>query len=66
MASQTVLTITERARSILSSGSDSLDQAISRAVDEAYENGQDLVEAGEQQLLGEVEVRFQAMAPLMT
>jgi pilus assembly protein CpaF len=64
MASQTVLTITERARSILSSGSDSLDQAISRAVDEAYESGQDLVEAGEQQLLGEVRSALSGYGPL--
>jgi len=64
MASQTVLNITERARSILSSSTESLDQAISKAVDEAYENGQDLAETAEQQVLGEVRSALSGYGPL--
>lgn len=64
MASQTVQNITERARSILSSSSESLDQAISKAVDEAYENGQGLAESGEQQVFGEVRSALSGYGPL--
>ena len=64
MASQTVQNITERARSILSSSTESVDQAISKAVDEAYENGQGLPDDGEQQLLGEVRSALSGYGPL--
>ncbi len=64
MPSQTVQNITERARSILASSSESLEHAISKAVDEAYENGQGLAESGEQQVLGEVRSALSGYGPL--
>ncbi len=64
MASQSVQNITERARSILASSPESLDQAISRAVDEAFENGQGLVQSAEQKLMGEVRSALSGYGPL--
>ena len=64
MASQSVQNITERARSILASSPESLDQAISRAVDEAFENGQGLVQSAEQKLMGEVRSALSGFGPL--
>jgi pilus assembly protein CpaF len=54
MAREAVLGITERARSILVSSPNSLDQAIAQAIDEAYETSQDLAQAIEATLAGEV------------
>lgn len=54
MAREAVLGITERARSILVSSPNSLDQAISQAIDEAYETGQGLAQSAEATLAGEV------------
>jgi pilus assembly protein CpaF len=54
MASQTVQNIAERARSILALGPESLDQAIAKAVDEAYESSQGLGVAEELNLVGEL------------
>jgi pilus assembly protein CpaF len=51
---ETVQIIAERARSLLTSGPDSIDQAISRAVDEAFESGQDLATSVERVIVGEV------------
>lgn len=54
MASQTVQFIAERARSILASGPESIDEAIAKAVDEAFENGSSLAEKGELKLVEEI------------
>jgi pilus assembly protein CpaF len=54
MARETVLGITERARSILVSSPNSLDQAISQAIDEAFETSQGLAQSAEATLAGEV------------
>ena len=54
MPRETVQIIAERARSLLTSGPDSIDQAISRAVDEAFESGQDLATSVERVIVGEV------------
>ena len=54
MPRDTVQTIAERARMLLSNGPDSIDQAISKAVDEAFENGQDLAPNIESNLVGEI------------
>jgi pilus assembly protein CpaF len=54
MPRETVQIIAERARSLLSTGPESIDQAISRAVDEAFEGGQDLASQAEVNLIGEV------------
>lgn len=52
MASQAVQNIAERARAILALGPESLDQAIARAVDEAYETSPGLGPAEESNLVG--------------
>lgn len=54
MPRETVQIIAERARSLLASGPDSIDQAIARAVDEAFESGQDLATSVERVIVGEV------------
>lgn len=54
MPRETVQIIAERARSLLSSGPETIDQAIFKAVDEAFEGGQHLVGQGESDLIGEV------------
>jgi len=51
---ETVQIIAERARSLLSTGPESVDQAISRAVDEAFESGQGLAPDKESNLIGEI------------
>jgi pilus assembly protein CpaF len=50
----TVQTIAERARFLLTGGPDSVDLAISKAVDEAFESGEDLAPAVESSLIGEI------------
>lgn len=64
MASQNVQNITERARSILASSPESLDEAISRAVDEAFETGQSLAQSAELKLMGEVKSALAGYGPL--
>jgi pilus assembly protein CpaF len=50
----TVQTIAERARFLLSGGPDSVDLAISKAVDEAFESGEGLASTAESSLIGEI------------
>lgn len=64
MATKTVQKVSERARSILSSGTDSLDEAINKAVDEVYEGGQELAFSAEKQLLGEVRSALSGYGPI--
>jgi Flp pilus assembly CpaF family ATPase len=54
MAREAVLGITERARSILVSSPNSLDEAIAQAIDEAYETSQGLAQSVEATLADEV------------
>ena len=64
MASPTVQFIAERARSILASSPDSIDEAIAKAVDEAYENGPGLAQIGELKLVEEVRSALSGFGPL--
>jgi pilus assembly protein CpaF len=54
MPRETVQIIADRARTLLSSGPESIDQAISKAVDEAFEGGQSMHQMSETSLIGEV------------
>lgn len=54
MPRETVQIIAERARTLLLSGPESIDEAISKAVDEAFEGGQSLHQLSETSLIGEV------------
>ena len=54
MPRESVQIIADRARTLLSVGPDSIDGAIFRAVDEAFEEGQDLTQLAETNLMGEV------------
>lgn len=54
MPRETVQIVAQRARTLLSSGPESIDQAISKAVDEAFEGGHDLPQLAESSLIEEV------------
>lgn len=54
MPRETVQIVLERARTLLSSGPESVEQAISKAVDEAFEGGHELPQLAESSLIEEV------------
>jgi pilus assembly protein CpaF len=64
MPRETVQLVAERARTLLSTGPESIDQAISKAVDEAFEGGQDLPQLVESNLVGEVRSALSGYGPL--
>jgi len=64
MPPKTVQQVSERARSFLASGTDSLDEAINKAVDEVYEGGQELASLAEKQLLGDVKSAIAGYGPI--
>jgi pilus assembly protein CpaF len=64
MASETVLNIAQRARTILADGPDSLDHAIGQALDEAFESHIGIAESREHQILGEVKSVLSGYGPL--
>lgn len=54
MPKETVQIVLERARTLLSSGPESVEQAISKAVDEAFEGGHELPQLAESSLIEDV------------